>query len=115
MNPAVAIEAFRIQRELLCESICHCLPLITDQLYSTFMISRDARERACNSCLTIHERTGILLDCVEARLETVPSDFAKFIEILKSDRYLQPLAENVIKSYRELLFSLCCFGALTLT
>ena len=102
VDPVVAIEALKIQRDLLCENICHCLPFIPDKLYSASMISRDARVKACDPFLgTIHERTGALLDCVEARIKTVPSDFAKFIEILKSDVYLQSVAENVIKSYRE--------------
>lgn len=98
----MAIEALRIQRDVLCKMIRHCLPSISDKLYSKYMISGDVRERACNQSLgSDRERTGALLDCVEARIGIVPSDFVKFIEILKSDSYLQSLAESIIKSYSE--------------
>lgn len=101
IDPEVAINALRIQHDSLCKNISHCLPTVADSLFAQFIIPGDIRERACNQLLGSVERAGALLDCVRTRIEAVPSDFKKVVEILKSDPFLESLEEELIRSYSK--------------
>ena len=101
IDSTVAINAFRSQHKLLLNLIRHCLPSVTSSLFAEFMIPQEVYDKASNQCLDINERGVALLDCVQSKLEGVPSDFTKFIIILESNSYLKSQAENLVKSYRE--------------
>ena len=96
----MAVDFIRSQRDLLSNLIRHC-PSLAESLYSKSIISGDVREKACNQSLGSSERGGALLDCVEARVMAVPSDFAKVVNILEAEPYLRFSAEELVKSYCE--------------
>ena len=58
-------------------------------------------ERACNQTLANNEKGVALLDCVQSRIEAVPSDFSKVVHILEGEGFLRPGAEELVKSYCE--------------
>jgi hypothetical protein len=63
------------------------------------MIPRGVYELACNENKGPSERGVALLDCIESRIEAVPSDFAKIFHILEAEPFLRTLAHALIKSY----------------
>jgi hypothetical protein len=95
----VATAAFREQRELLLNLIRHCLPEVANSLYSKFMIPRRVFDLACNDNKDPSERGVALLDCIESRIEAVPSDFIKIVHILEAEPFLESQAHALIKSY----------------
>ena len=56
----------------------------------------------CNKTLSNSERGVALLDCLEATIEVRPSDFVRTVDILKSERFLQSLATELVDTYCEL-------------
>jgi hypothetical protein len=58
--------------------------------------------------MTSTERGVVLLDCIESRLEAVPSDIVKVVQILDAESFLRPGAEELVKSYCESISSCCC-------
>ena len=97
----MAVDSIRSQRDLLSNLIRHCLSSLAESLYSKSIISGEVREKACNQSLGSSERGGALLDCVEARVMAVPSDFAKIVDILEAEPFLSSSAEKLVKSYCE--------------
>ncbi len=93
--------SFRSQREGLLKLIRHCLISLANSLYAKFLIPEDACENATDRSVGMSERSVGLLDCVEARIEVVPSDFIKIVQILESDLYLQSAARQLVHSYCE--------------
>jgi hypothetical protein len=57
--------------------------------------------------MTSTERGVVLLDCIESRLEAVPSDIVKVVQILEAESFLRPGAEKLVKSYCESISSCC--------
>ncbi len=76
--------------------IKHCLRLLANSLYSRGMITEEVLEKVCNENKDGTERAVTLLDCVEAKIGT---EFAKFIQILKSDPFCTPVADKIVSSY----------------
>ena len=82
--------------------IRHCLPELANSLYSEYMIPRRAYELACNENKSPSERGVALLDCMEARVEAVPSDFTKVVHILEAEPFLESQALQLVKNYCKL-------------
>ena len=74
---------------------------MANSLYAKYMIPQEVYELACNGNKGASERGVALLDCVESRVEAVPSDFTEVVDILEADGFLEPGAEELIKSYSE--------------
>ena len=100
----MAVGAIRGQRGLLRNLFRHCLPTLADALFSEGVIPEDLKMRACNMYLDANVRSVELLDCIEARVRAVPSDFTKFIGILKEERLFESQPEELIRRYCELPF-----------
>ena len=99
INPTVAVNAIRSQRDLLFKLTPHCLPSLADSLYSRFIISQDVLHNVCNQSLGISDRVRALLDCIEGRVDALPSDFTKVVCILEADPFLSHGADMLVKSY----------------
>ena len=97
----MATNAFRKQRSLLLNLIRHCLPEVANSLFAEYTIPQGVYELVCNGNKDASERGVALLDCVESRIEAVPSDFTKVVDILEADGFLEPGAEELVKSYCE--------------
>ena len=65
------------------------------------MIPEEVYELVCNGNKGARERGVALLDCVESRIQAVPSDFTKVVNILEEEDFLRPGAEELLKSYCE--------------
>ena len=101
IDPAVALHCFRSQRGVLLNLIRHCLPSLANSLLAENIIPQDLCERACNQCLGSGERGGAVLDCIEAAIQAVPSDFTAVVQILESERFLRSQAEKLVEIYCE--------------
>ena len=99
----VAATTFKNQRAGLLKLIHRCLPSLAHSLYAQFLIPRDAHERAINKSIGVGEKGVALLDCIEARIEVVPSDFTKIVRVLESEPELQAIASQLVQSYCEYL------------
>jgi hypothetical protein len=97
----VATDTLRRHREPLLNLIRHCLPQVTGSLFSQAIIPKHVYEKACNEHLGSTEKGVALLDCVMSRLEAVPSDFSKVVDILKAERFLESVANDLIHDYCE--------------
>ena len=104
LDPTVATDALRTQRGRLLNLLRHCLPEIADPFFAQRMISRKIRDKAFNSHLDITERGVALLDCVESRIEAVPSDFTNVVHILEEEPFLASLAKDLIQSYCKCMY-----------
>ena len=65
------------------------------------MIPQVVYELVCIGNKGASERGVALLDCVESRIEAVPSDFTKVVNILEGEGFLRPGAEELVNSYCE--------------
>ena len=101
IDPAVALHCFRSQRGLLLNLIRHCLPSLANSLLAENIIPQDLCERACNQCLGSGERGGAVLDCIEAAIQAMPSDFTAVVQILESERFLESEAKKLVENYCE--------------
>ena len=99
VNATVASEVLRRSRSLLLNLIRHCLPEVANSLYAEYMIPRRVYELVCNENKGLGERGMALLDCVESRIEAVPSDFTKVVNILEEEPFLESLAKDLVESY----------------
>ena len=70
-----------------------------NSLYAEYMIPRRVYELVCNENKCLGERGVALLDCVESRIEAVPSDFTKVVHILEEEPFLESLAKDLVESY----------------
>ena len=100
INPEEAGEAFREYRGVLLEAITDPLRL-ANYLYAKKIISKGALEHI-SSLLTKCEKNFNLLDAVESRIRTHPSDFLTLLAILENDSHLCVFAEGIKNSYCEL-------------
>lgn len=98
----VAVNSFRSHRALLLNLIRHCLPSLANSLRAQYMIPKEIYEIACNENRGSSERGVSLLECVEARIEAVPSDFTKVIQVLQSEPFLCSLADGLVHGYCKL-------------
>ena len=101
IDPTLAVNSIRSQRDLLFKLTPHCLPSLAESLYSQFIISQDVLDNVCNQSLAIGDRVRALLNCIEGRVDAVHSDFTKVVHILQSDPFLSHGAEMLVKSYCE--------------
>ena len=74
---------------------------MANSLFAEYMIPQGVYELVCNGNKGASERGVALLDCVESRIEALPSDFTKVVYILEGEGFLQPGAEEQVKSYCE--------------
>ena len=74
---------------------------MANSLYAEYMIPQRVCELVCNGNKGASERGVALLDCVESRIEAVPSDFTKVVLILEGEGFLRHVAEGLVKSYCE--------------
>lgn len=104
IDPVKAVSFFRSQRGLLLNLIRHCLFTLADRLYSEFLIPQEAYDEVCNQSLNKTQRGGVLLDCIEARLQAVPADLMKVVGIFKSEPFLESTAKELVQNYCKLLY-----------
>ena len=97
----VASKALRSQRGLLLNPIRHCLPTLANLLRAEYIIPDDVYEDVCNQAVSKSKRCGDLLECMEDRVESFPSDFIKIVHILESEPFLQHIAAELVHSYCE--------------
>lgn len=102
IDQKVAVKAFRSQREQLFNLVCHCLPSLTNALFAKDLISKVVKETAFIKCLGESYRTGVLLDCVEDKIEAMPENFAEVVDILESEQFLgKSIKDKLVNSYSE--------------
>ena len=104
IDPTLATDALRTQRGRLLNLLRHCLLGIADSLFSERIIPREVHEKAGKQLLDSTERGVALLDCVESRIEIVPSDFTKVVHILEAEPFLESLAKDLIQSYCKCMY-----------
>jgi hypothetical protein len=101
LDRTVATAAFRKQRVLLLNLMQHSLLQISNSLLAESIISREVYKLAINEKKGCSERSVALLDYIDSRIEAVPSDFTKIVNILKAVPFLEPLADAMTKSYSK--------------
>ena len=101
IDHTMAMNSIRSQHDLLSNLIRHCLPSVAGSLYSKFMISQDVFDNVSNHSLGISDRVRTLLNCIEDRVNVLPSDFTKVVHILETEPFLESGVEGLVKSYRE--------------
>ena len=74
---------------------------MANSLFAEFMIPKSIQQKVCNEHKDVNERGVALLDCVESRLEVMPSDLTKVVDILESEPFLRSLADRLVDSYCE--------------
>ena len=80
-------------------SVTACHLQIANSLFSKKIIPTQVKDKVLNPHLDITERVVALLDCVESRMEAVPSDFNKVVHILEEEPFLESLAKDLVESY----------------
>jgi len=85
----------------------HCISQLAICLHAEYIITEDVRSNVCHASGTSIERSRVLLDCMESKIEDDPSCFKKIIDIMKSeDLGFKSVAEALVERYCEL--SSCC-------
>ena len=105
INPSEAGEAFREHRGDLLIAIIDPL-ILANSLYSKLIISRETLDEIMLVSLTNSKKNFILLDAVEARIRTNPSDFLTMIAVLGRDPHFCVYAERLKNSYCEYILIL---------
>ena len=95
----MAVKSFRSQLKVLLDLIRHCLLSLATALFADGIIHRDVHDKACNETLSSESRGVAVLDCMEARIEAVPSDFTKIVSIMESDPFLGEIAVGLVQNY----------------
>ena len=101
IDGVVAVNALRSQRINLLILIPHSLLMLTESLNAEGLISREVYEIVCNDSKEVTKRTVTLLNCLEGRVQAVPADFVKLLDILLADSFLDPLHKYLLQSYSE--------------
>ena len=101
INSTAALNSFRCQRTHMLNLVHPTLTSLANSLLTSFIIPEEVYHRVSNPNQTPLERSVTLLDCIEARISSVPSDFKKVVQILQSDSFLQTLADGLVQSYCE--------------
>lgn len=99
IDPILALAALRARRDGLQNLLQHCLLEMANYLLADFLVPGQLYDKVVNDYLNPTERVLALLDCVESRIEVVPSDFIKFVRILEEVLPLEPLAKDLVQSY----------------
>ena len=104
INSDAACQAFKSHRQLLMVAILenHSVQLAND-LYVEGMISSATKSELLVAVKTKEERNMTLLDAIEARIVTNPSDFNTLLDILEADIVLCTFADKLRTSYRQIL------------
>ena len=100
INPSGAGEAFREHRGDLLIAITDPL-VLANYFYSKRIISREKLNEIMLISLTDSKKNFILLDAIEARIRTNPSDFLTVLDVLGRDLLLCCFAERLRNSYCE--------------
>ena len=100
INRSEAGEAFREHRDDLLIAITESL-ITANSLYSKRIISRQTLDEIMLVSLTNSKKNFILLDAIEARIRTNPSDFLTVLAVLGRDPHLCVFAERLKNSYCE--------------
>ena len=95
IDPKLASKCFIKHHNDMKGLIKHCLITVAGKLYSEVMIPEDVYE-VCIESGTKNEKAATLLNSVKADIGT---NFAKFVEILRSEPYLESLADKLVTSY----------------
>ena len=103
IDPTVAVKSFRSKINVLLNLIRHCLLSLAAALFAKGLIHQDVKRKACNETIDPDSRSVAVLNCVEDRIEAVPSDFTKIVSILESEPFLREIADELVQSY-------CKFG-----
>ncbi len=74
---------------------------LSDKLYSSDIISQETNDRVFLPVHTATEKNRVLLDAIEARLKTNPSDFWTLVATLEEDTVLKTLAGRLRSTYRK--------------
>ena len=98
LDPEATGEAFREHRADLLIAVSDPL-ILANSLYSKRIISRETLDQTLLPSLTISNKNFILLDAIEARIRTHPSDFLTLLTILDQDACLCIFAERLRNSY----------------
>ena len=101
INQTAALNSFRCQRTHMLNLVHPTLTSLANSLLASSIIPEDIYQRVSNSNQAALERSVTLLDCIEARISSVPSDFKKIVQILQSDSFLETLADGLVQSYCE--------------
>ena len=83
------------------------------KLYSKKMITRAVREDTLVAMLSKQRKSTILLQAIESKLRTDPSDFTTLIAVLQSDPTLMSLATRMGQMYSGKVWQsilLCCIS-----
>ena len=99
----MAVKSFKSKFSVLLNLIRHCLLSLAAALFAEGLIHEDVYEKACNETIDPDSRSVAVLNCVEDRIEAVPSDFTKIVSILESEPFLREIADELVQSY-------CKFG-----
>ena len=98
LDPEATGEAFQEHRADLLIAISDPL-ILANSLYSKRIISRETLDQTLLPSLTVSNKNFILLDAIEARFRTHPSDFLTLLTILDHDAHLCIFAEGLRNSY----------------
>ena len=72
IDPTAAISSFRCQRAHMLNLIHPSITSLANSLLSYSIISEDVYHRVSNSNRDLWERSGNLLDCINARIKVLP-------------------------------------------
>jgi len=106
-----AVHSFKRHRENMQNLMSsHCISQLANRLRAEYIITEEVRSNACHASRTSVERSRVLLDCMESKIEGDPSCFKKIIRIMKSeDLGFKSVAEALLEKYCE-LSSFCSLG-----
>ena len=104
VNCDAASQAFKCHRHLLMVAILenHSVQL-ANELYAEGIISSATKNELLVAVKTKEARNMTLLDAIEARIQTNPSDFNTLLGILEADTILCTFAEKLRTSYHQIL------------
>ena len=99
----MASETLRTWRTEVLNAIQPELYEIASSLFAMKLISKEVFDKV-NLNISSAEKGVTLLDCIESRIEAVPSDFARFVLVLEEQRYMMNLTQELIKTYCKLYY-----------
>lgn len=97
--------AFRKQFGTLCGVIDNPMAVATEA-YTRDMVSIDVVNSMHLPTKTTKEKANYLLCCMASRISTCPESFHEFVRVLKTQKNLIAVAENLQMEYCELKFDL---------
>ena len=82
---------------------------LADTLYSRDIISQETNDRVFLPHLTLTEKSKVLLDAIEDRLMTNPSDFWAVVATLEADIALKTIGVQLTCAYGKYRVYVCVF------